>query len=388
MLKRKIFISFLLFFVAFTAKAELINIGILDKQAVTSFIFYPQEGKYVVYTESGKLLDIDNTEIIEISYRNQKVFLKTLDKDYGYFNKIRIIGVSNKNAFKLKTNKPVGKIIQYEDNLFVKAHPFHSYLQLINNINIDNYVAGVVEAEVGKSPPEEYFKLQAIICRTYALKNINKHQTEGFSLCDKVHCQAYHGKPKSEQIKQSALLTSNTVIVDSDINLITATFYSNCGGQSANSEEVWHQELYYLRSVKDSFCLSENNSNWQKKIAKNEWANYLINNGYPKEILNDSCDYEYFQIGRERFFEKQNVQIPFVKLRTDWKLKSAQFDVKTEGNFVVLQGKGFGHGVGLCQEGAMRMAKMGYTYAEILHFYYEDVHMVDLESLDFFKAEF
>ena len=241
MLLRKITILILLFFVVITAKAELINIGILDKQAVTSFVFYPQIGKYVVYTESGKLLDIDNTEIIEISYRNQKVFLKTLDKDYGHFNKIRIIGVSNQNAFKLKTNKPVGKIIQYEDNLFIKAHPFHSYLQLINNINIDNYVAGVVEAEVGKSPPEEYFKLQAIICRTYALKNINKHQTEGFSLCDKVHCQAYHGKPKSEQIKQSALLTSNTVIVDSDINLITATFYSNCGGQSANSEEVWHQ---------------------------------------------------------------------------------------------------------------------------------------------------
>lgn len=96
MLKRKISILFLLFFVVLTAKAELINIGILDKQAITSFVFYPQVGKYIVYTESGKLLDIDNTEIIEISYRNQKVFLKTLEKDYGYFNKIRIIGVSNK----------------------------------------------------------------------------------------------------------------------------------------------------------------------------------------------------------------------------------------------------------------------------------------------------
>ena len=112
MLVRKFFILILLFFVAITVKAELINIGILDKQAVTSFVFYPQVGKYVVYTESGKLLDIDNTEIIEISYRNQKVFLKTLDKDYGHFNKIRIIGVSHQNAFKLKTNKPVGKIIQ------------------------------------------------------------------------------------------------------------------------------------------------------------------------------------------------------------------------------------------------------------------------------------
>lgn len=366
----------------------MINIGILDKKPITSFVFHPQEGKYIVYTESGKLMELENTDIIELSFRNNKVFVKTLEKDLGEFSKIRIIGVSEKNFFKLKTNQPSGKTLQYEDNLLVKKHPYNSYLQLINNINIDNYIAGVVEAEVGKNPPEEYFKLQAIICRTYALKNIDKHQLEGFSLCDKVHCQAYHGKPKSAQIHQSAWLTSNIVIVDSDINLITATFYSNCGGETANSEEVWHQKLYYLRAVKDTFCLKENNAIWTKKIAKKEWENYLLKNGYPPKNFNDSCGYDYFQVGREKYFERQNVQIPLVKIRNDFRLKSAQFDVEEEGAYMLFKGKGFGHGVGLCQEGAMRMAKMGYSYAEILHFYYEDVHMIDLESLDFFKADF
>jgi stage II sporulation protein D len=368
--------------------AEIVNIGILHKKKVSSFIFSPQVGDYTVYTEKGVLLTIDNAEILELTYRDKKIFIKSLDKDYGAFNKVHFIGNNWENTFKIKTNKPAGTIKKYEDNLIVKLHNYYDYFQLINNIDIDNYVAGVVESEVGKSPPPEYFKLQAIICRTYALKNIKRHEAEGFSLCDRVHCQAYNRKPRSLLIKAAAKETKGVVIVDSDINLITATFYSNCGGQTANSEEVWKQQLYYLRSIKDTFCLHENNAVWTKKITKKEWTNYLINYGMPKGSLQHECSTEYFQNCREQFYENQNVQIPFTTIRKDFHLKSAQFDVIEEGNYVVLKGKGFGHGVGLCQEGAMKMAKTGYSYIQILHFYYEDVHMINLESLAFFKADF
>ena len=203
-----------------------------------------------------------------------------------------------------------------------------------------------------------------------------------------MHCQAYNRKPKSVLIKEAALETNGIVIVDSDINLIVATFYSNCGGETAKSEEVWREKLYYLRTVKDTFCLNENNAVWTKNIPKYKWKNYLITNGFPKENLNDECGLEYFQNYREQFFEDQNVQIPFTKIRSDFRLKSAQFNVIPNGDFVKLEGKGFGHGVGLCQEGAMKMAKTGYSYIDILHFYYKNVHMIHLESLDFFKADF
>jgi stage II sporulation protein D len=386
------FKAFLFLFVAlasFLAKAEMINIGILHQTKVTSFIFSPQFGSYTIYTENGKLAEIANDEIIQLNYNNGEIVIKSLDQDYGSFKKVRFIGTAWENSFKIKTNIPAGKIKFYDDNLLVKVHSYDNYFQLINNINIDNYVGGVVESEVGRGPPPEYFKLQAIICRTYALKNIDRHQTEGFSLCDKVHCQAYNSKPKSALIKDAAIETKGVVIVDSDINLITATFYSNCGGQTANSEEVWRQSLYYLKSVRDTFCLQENNAVWTKKIPKTDWANYLSSkHKYPQEELDHECSLEYFQNFREQHFEKQNVKIPLVDIRSDWNLKSAQFDVIPNGDEVILKGKGFGHGVGLCQEGAMRMAKMGYSYAEILHFYYKDVHMINLESLDFFKQDF
>lgn len=367
--------------------AELVNIGIYHKSKITSFIFHPEEGNYSVFTEQGKLLDLDKSELLELTYENDYVTIKSLDKNYGSFKKVRFVGTSWSNSFKIKIAKSK-RIKIYEDNLFVNLHSYYNYFQLINNIEIDNYVAGVVESEVGRSPPPEYFKLQAIICRTYALKNIKRHQVEGFSLCDKVHCQAYNRKPKSLLIKEAANLTTGIVIVDSDINLITATFYSNCGGETAKSEEVWHQKLYYLQTVMDTFCIRENNAVWTKKIPKTKWTNYLINYGFPKGSLQHECGVEYFQNCREQFFENQNVQIPFTTIRKDWRLKSAQFNVIDKGSFVLLKGKGFGHGVGLCQEGAMKMAKLDYSYIDILHFYYENVHMINLESLDFFKADF
>jgi len=370
-----------------SAVADIINIGIYHNSKITSFAFHPEEGNYSVFTEHGKLLELDNSELLELKFSNNGISIKSLDKDYGTFKKVRFIGKAWKNSFKVKpSNSNLVKI--YEDNLFVTPHNYYNYFQLINNIEINNYVAGVVESEVGRSPPPEYFKLQAIICRTYALKNIKRHQAEGFSLCDKVHCQAYNRKPNSELIKKAASETNNIVIVDSDIDLIVATFYSNCGGETAKSEEVWRQKLYYLRTVKDTFCLHENNAVWEKKIPKEKWTNYLINKGFPKGSLQHECDIEYFQNCREQFFEDQNIQIPFTKIRSDFHLKSAQFDVIPNGNFVTLKGKGFGHGVGLCQEGAMKMAKNGYSYGQILHFYYKNVHMINLESLAFFKADY
>ena len=72
-------------------------------------------------------------------------------------------------------------------------------------------------------------------------------------------------------------------------------------------------------------------------------------------------------------------------MRTDLKLRSTQFEIDYQENEVVFTGKGFGHGVGLCQEGAMRMSKFGYSYKDIIHYYYTDVHLIQRRMLWFFK---
>ncbi|HRD38480.1 MAG TPA: SpoIID/LytB domain-containing protein, partial [Bacteroidia bacterium] len=74
------------------------------------------------------------------------------------------------------------------------------------------------------------YKVQAILARTFALEHLSKHVTEGFSLCDQVHCQAYYGKPRFADIFNSVNDTKGKVVVDENLNLIVAAFHSNSGG--------------------------------------------------------------------------------------------------------------------------------------------------------------
>jgi stage II sporulation protein D len=270
---------------------------------------------------------------------------------------------------------------RFDDNLKVTAR--NGELRMVNNIDLDNYVAGVVEAEVGRKPPKEYFKLQAIICRTYALSNTHKHLYEGFNLCDEVHCQAYHGKTFFTAIVDAAMQTRGAVIVDSDIQLITAAFHSNCGGQTVNSEDVWSKSLYYLRAVQDTFCLNKKNSVWEKELDKHQWADYLASRGQVASPKDQYCSYN----APMRKVHFLNTGYTFEELRNRFHLRSTFFNVNEKEGKVLLEGRGYGHGVGLCQEGAMEMAAQGYSYAEILHFYYSGVHIIDLAALDFFKED-
>lgn len=368
---------------------QLVDIGIYTNKKIQNFVFAVNYGKYNIYSESGKVIELQGSEMIYVNNLGAGNFsLKTLEADYGVFKKLTFIGTELENSFKLKLINPSFDAVIYDDNLKVQHHSFNSHLTLINNIYLDNYIAGVVESEVGKSPPPEYFKLQAIICRTYALNNLDRHTSEGYNLCNQVHCQAYNGKPKSKTIKEAALLTNNIVIVDSDINLITAAFFSNCGGNTCNSEDVWRLPLPYLRAVSDTFCLKENNAVWKKVIPLQTWNNYLSDK-LPcfTEGTNDSVFYNYTSTQRDFLLGTPNCNLPFRQIREDFKLKSAYFSVSKQEEEVHLTGRGFGHGVGLCQEGAMRMSKMGFSYPFILHHYYSGVHMVDLSFLSFFKEE-
>ncbi len=380
MKNRLLILSFFLLFFILPTKAEFINIGILANQNVNSVSFSVRAGKYALFTESGKQKDFESG--VQLTLRMVEGHIEVIEhgKKLGRYKQVNLIGTGWYNHFMLKSLQPPLLDKRYDDNLRVKVR--RGKLLLINNIDLDNYVAGVVEAEVGRKPPPEYFKLQAIICRTYALSNTHKHLEEGFNLCDQVHCQAYHGKSFYPPIVDASMQTRGAVIVDSDIQLITAAFHSNCGGQTVNSEDVWTKSLYYLRSVRDTFCFNKRNSEWEKQIPINDWRRYLT----AKNVsLPDSSRTVYQTDHREN--EVLYTNLRFEDLRHHFRLRSTYFNIYQDDQSVMLKGRGYGHGVGLCQEGAMEMAAQGYTYAEILHFYYSGVHIIDLAALDFFKEE-
>jgi stage II sporulation protein D len=74
-------------------------------------------------------------------------------------------------------------------------------------------------------------------------------------------------------------------------------------------------------------------------------------------------------------------------MRDDWSLRSTYFSTQEIDGKIIVNGRGFGHGVGLCQEGAMKMAQLGYSFLEILRFYYTGVHLIDLEYINFYRSE-
>jgi stage II sporulation protein D len=131
------------------------------------------------------------------------------------------------------------------------------------------------------------------------------------------------------------------------------------------------------------------NAKWERKIAKDDWLSYLkIKHNYPIDDEDAKLlAFNFKQDTRKPFLESNNIKVPLKIVRTDFQLKSTYFSIMPKGDSLIFKGKGFGHGVGMCQEGAMRMAKLGYTYLDILNFYYQNTQLIDLRLLDFFKDE-
>ena len=134
-----------------------------------------------------------------------------------------------------------------------------------------------------------------------------------------------------------------------------------------------------------SFCLSQRNAVWTKKISLNEWNNYLSQSCKPCTDDTSELCCDFTQIERRNFFNVYTTQMLPKNMRADFKLKSSFFSIQQQNDSILFVGKGYGHGVGLCQEGAMQMAKSGYSYKSILHFYYQQIDIINLNQLQFFK---
>ncbi len=362
----------------------------MTTRVITTVVFSPTSGDYLVYGDGELLKDYDPTGIFQMSIDKDSILLKTFERTIGKFASLKFYSKENVGEFKIKAVVPTSRVRTYDGNLEVSLTPDKAQFLLINKVSLENYIAGVVQSEAGKNISLEYYKLQAILCRTFLLSHLNRHEPEGFQLCDDVHCQAYLNKGTEANIVKGVFETKGLVIVDNDLNLITSAFHSNCGGVTCNSQDVWSISTSYLKSVKDTFCLHSFNAVWQRTVPLEDWKAYLqLKHKYP---VDDSSKFagatSYSQAnGRNIFFMDRNLKIPLKTIRADFKLRSTYFSIEQIGDSVRFNGRGYGHGVGLCQEGAMRQAVLGYSYKSILNFYYKDVHLVDLSALSYFRQE-
>jgi stage II sporulation protein D len=180
-------------------------------------------------------------------------------------------------------------------------------------------------------------------------------------------------------INRATIETRGQVILARDSTLIISAFHSNCGGETTSSEDVWLSEQTYLKGVRDPYCISSRNARWEKSISRNEWLTYLRKNGY-KGASDDQIAYSFVQLSRQTDFRAGSFSLPLRTIRTDLNLRSTFFSVADSGESVILKGRGYGHGVGLCQEGAMAMAAKGFNYLQIMDFYYTGIFVANIKD--------
>lgn len=361
--------------------AEKVKVRIYSATKITQAVISFDVGRYVVRDASGNIISdtLDLNRSVEVRAQGGKVWVAANAYELGTFDKISITAVDSANLFCIN---PTGKKQRtYEGDVYIKVLKNNS-LEFVSLVDFETYIAGVVQSEIyGKPDQTDIFRVQAIISRTWALRNKNKHKADGYNFCDDVHCQAYYNRCIRPEIVYGTLQSVGEILVDKDGKPIDTPFHSNSGGQTANSEDVWSAKIPYLRSVPDTFSYRMKQSVWKKELTRNEWLNYFSKKH--KLDISDSalCDELLNFRQDERKARIHNISL--TKIRTDFKLKSTFFSVSANGNKVTLNGRGYGHGVGLSQEGAIRMVTLGYKYQEILmHYYkgaiiYRDMSIVD-----------
>ena len=384
---KKIITIIVLFTSAQVFGDDLISIRVFSHLKISSISFVIENSSYKVTGDDKLLTTVNKYNVFKLSMINDSISIRTFENNYGKFRRISFTAVNDSGELKLKLIDPERKPRIYQNNFSVNTED--GYLRLLNIVKLDNYIGGVVEAESGTRSTPEFYKVQAILARTFALAHINKHVLEGFSLCDQVHCQAYYGKPKFNEIFTAMETTKGKVVVDENLSLITAAFHSNSGGQTANSEDVWGSRTSYLRSVNDSFSVKMPNYKWERKMPVDDWLSYLkLKHNYPIDnpVAKETA-LNFRQDTRKVYLEASYVKVPLKNVRQDLQLKSTFFSISNANDTVTFKGKGYGHGLGMCQEGAMKMTKLGYSYNDVLNFYFRNIQIIDMQKLNFFRDE-
>lgn len=377
----------LFWFVQYSLLGQQLRIGVLRDYDVKRVLFAYNDGSYSIYGDSTDFGAILPNEFVDVIYSSdQLVELKRGVVSLGFFKKILLQETKSGFSIALSCKEPTVKERKYKNDFEITAGT--KGLTLVNLVDINNYLSGVVESEGGGGKELEYYKVQALMSRTYALKYLHKHNAEGFQLCDRVHCQAYHSMLRFTPIIADAVAeTEGIVMEDEHDELVDAYFHANCGGQTSEAEFVWNMNVPYLNSFRDTFCIYTKQATWEKRIPQQKWAEFLVSRyNYPvQDSIYGPLIFTFNQTDRLAFYHGPALGIPLRDLRTEFNLKSTYFSTYPEGMDVVIRGRGYGHGVGLCQEGAMRMAKYGYNFHQIAVYYFPGIHIVKLDQELFFR---
>lgn len=290
---------------------------------------------------------------------------------------------------------------QYDYNKYQNIKLLHSATNETEELNIDEYLYGVVSSEMPASYENEALKAQAVVARTYTIYQIihNSSKHENADICDDFNCcQAWISKEERiakwsqdeaeknwEKITDAVNSTSGK-IVTYNLEPINAFFHANSGGKTESSLNIWSGIDYpYLKTVETSG--EESYSQYDSQVVlteqellnkmKDKYSDFYIN--YSEENCIQILDYT--TSGRVKTIKIGNKEIAGTEARTILGLKSTNFSYSIENEKITFSVIGYGHGVGMSQTGADSLAKTGADYEAIIKHFYTDVEIIEVNSL-------
>ena len=285
---------------------------------------------------------------------------------------ITIIILNNKNYQK--------KIYILEQNEIIRVKRVEK--QTIETMQLEKYLIGVLSGEMPVSYEIEALKAQAVAARTYALNKINQNKNNEYDIVDTTDDQVYIDEEKLKEnwktnyeenikkIKQAIKETSGEYLTYNN-KIINAFFFSTSSGKTENCRDVFGSDLPYLVSV---------SSTWDEKSPS-----YKDTKIYTKEEFCKQLEIPYEENLKIEIERNETNSIKQIKInekiykgtefRFKLKLKSTNIEIEQTNNEIKITSKGYGHGVGMSQYGAKELALQGYTYDQILKYYYKGTEL-------------
>ena len=246
------------------------------------------------------------------------------------------------------------------------------------NMNLEEYVIGVVACEMPASFNIEALKAMAVSARTFALYKITNNENYKLSTTTKDQCYISIDQMKKNwgsnyeknynKIKDAVEYTSNQYMTYND-KIIISFYFSISNGYTENCENVFSQKLDYLVSVDSSW---DKEYSYKEKTVKFGEKEFLEKLGIDSDKINE-IKVDRSSTNRANSITINGINFKGTKFRSLLGLRSTDVDISVNDGYVYIETKGYGHGVGMSQYGANAMANSGYKYDEILKYYYTGI---------------
>lgn len=267
-------------------------------------------------------------------------------------------------------------------------------LLVVNYVDIEDYLFGVLQHEVSFWWPYSALEAQAIAARTYALYQAQVNADRDYDLTNDTFSQVYGGANKERYRAKKAVVKTQSKVLICNGEIFPAYYHATCGGHTEDASELWNIDLPSLKGVECNWCKRSPHYYWETEMSLADIETKLSAKEYKISGIVDIAPVEINNQNRIRKLKItdmkgfEEIQVNKFRLIIGPKqIRSTNFKIEIKDNKAFFKGYGWGHGVGLCQWGAFFMSKSGFNYEEILNYYYPSAKIENYFNLTNVDAE-